>query len=467
MSEHFYLTIDQGGHASRASLFDHSLTLVNQAACDIQTLRPKACHVEHDPQALLQSINTAIEQTVSTTGLPSGAIIVAGIACQRSSIACWDRSTSQPLSNIISWQDTRASESVISQKDLSEITGLRPSAHYGASKIQWCTQHLSDVKNTPSSELAIAPLMSYLLFNLLQEVPYTSDPINASRTNLFNIHTNAWQQSLLTDYGLTTLQLPTIHPCQHNWGRLHNGTPLNIATGDQSAALFSLGPPKPENLYINMGTVCFLQQVIPKPLNNPDPLLNSLAMSTEQDKIFVLEGTVNGAGSAIDWFIKDRSYPEFFDTIALLLTQQVNPGICLNGISGLGSPDWKPAFTPVFIDSTGINNQAVALLESILFLLQRNIDAFSSKIEPAQNIILSGGFSQQNSICQRLSDLSQKRVYRYSDAEATSRGLAYLLNPIDKYSFKPCIFSPKKNTALMSRYQKWTTAMHIHTKQMI
>jgi glycerol kinase len=189
-----YLCLDQGGHASRALVFDRRGAVRAQALVEVPTQQPGANRVEQDPDAVVDSLRLAAQQAVHALGNRAGDIAAAGLATQRSSIVCWERTTGAALSPVLSWQDRRAhdwlSRFSAHAREIEDITGLRLSPHYGVSKLRWCLEHLPAVSSAWGSDrLAAGPLASFLAFRLLDERPLAVDPANAQRLLLANLRT--------------------------------------------------------------------------------------------------------------------------------------------------------------------------------------------------------------------------------------------------------------------------------------
>jgi glycerol kinase len=468
-----YLTIDQGGHASRALVFDAGGEVVAQAFAKIATQHPAPDRVEHDPQEMVQSIRDALCEIADRLGDRCQQIRAAGLATQRSSICCWDHSSGEALSPIISWQDRRANHWLTQFQDREEsvhaLTGLRLSPHYGVSKLHWCLEHLPAVtKAQRAGHLTFGPLASFLLFQLLKERPLLADPANASRTLLWNFQTLDWSSELLDLFSIPADPLPQCVPSRSTFGTLPLGEheiPLTITTGDQSAALFAYGTPQSDSLYINMGTGAFVQRPCGGTPPDPGRLLASVVYQEEQGPLYVMEGTVNGAGSALDWAqhelnIEAQAMPGMLEEG---LEQATEPPLFLNGISGLGSPFWVADFSSRFIGEGDTQAKLVAVAESILFLLQTNIEQLqASSSQKLEHILISGGLASQDGLCQRLADLTSLTVQRTDITEATALGLAFLL------ADQPAIwnkeqrvksFQPKAHPGLTHRYEQWRLAM--------
>ena len=468
----FYLAVDQGGHASRALIFDRHGTLVSSASREIETIRRGEDRVEHEPEALIDSIASAIDGALE--GFKGGAreMAGAGFATQRSSIVCWDRNSGTALSPVISWQDRRAAgwlEQFRGQaREIHEQTGLVLSPHYGASKLRWCLDHLAPVRQArQQGRLCCGPLASFLLFRLLRDRPFVADPANASRTLLWDFRKRDWALRLLDTFGVPASALPRCVPTRHPYGVLDTRAgllPVEVCTGDQSAALYAFGEPRRDTVYVNAGTGAFLQRVTGKvPLYSPQ-LLSSIVWQDGAEAEYALEGTVNGAGSALRHVGGELAIPndQLDALVARALAEVREPPLFLNGISGLGSPYWRADFRSRFIGGGSALEKLAAVAESIVFLIQANLDEMSRCAGAAGGIIISGGLATVDGLCRRLADLSGIPVGRPEVEEATARGLAWLLAgrpPAWSRELRSARFAPAANPALTTRYQHWLQEM--------
>ncbi len=468
--DNLYLCIDQGGHASRALVFDHEGTLVCSAFQAIEAHHTSHDYIEYPPDALVTSIATVIHEVLEKLGDRQSQISAAGMATQRSNVVCWNRETGEALSPVISWQDRRNNAMIRKlgdhRRNIHIKTGLFLSAHYGASKLRWCLENIPAVQHAlEEGTLAYGPMASYLTCRFSEEKPALADIVNASRTLLVNLDTGNWDESLLRLFGLPAEPLPECVPSRHDFGRLAGAShiPLKVVTGDQSAAMYAYGPLQPDTAYINAGTGAFVSRPSGPSRIYGRRLLTSLIAREEDNSEYVLEGTVNGAGSAIDWFAHETGMLEIYDRLPDWLEQPTdNETFYLNGFAGLGAPFWVADFSSRFIGKKDNVRRAVAIVESIVFLLQASLDEMHKLASPPEQIQITGGLALLDGFCQRIADLSGLPVYRPVECEATGKGLAYLLagRPHHWPEETPGDwFEPRANPALKRAYVTWTGRM--------
>lgn len=455
-------------------MFDATGNVVSTAHLAVQTARPKPFWVEHDARELLRTVRTAVHDALTPLGHDAQRVITAGLATQRSSIVCWNRVTGAPLSPVLSWQDTRAATWLRQFESLAvavrDRTGLRLSPHYGASKLRWCLDHLPAVQQAQAAgELCCGPLASYLAAGLTAPAtpgalsrPLT-DPANASRTLLWNVAARDWDAELLRAFGVPQSVLPESVATRYRFGELAQDAlriPLSLVTGDQSAAVFALGRPRDDVLYVNLGTGAFLQHLSDAQMHDHPALLRSVVFADDERVLYALEGTVNGAGSALSWFAdREGLAQEDIDLDRWLSTTGPVP-LFINTVGGLGSPFWISHIEPHFIGEGGIEARARAVVESILFLLATNVEAFrAAGIAPGE-LVVSGGLAQSDALCQGLADLCGIRVSRPQYTEATARGVVQLLS---EFSLPPPLHSeryvPRPNLEWLTRQTIWRRAL--------
>lgn len=475
-----YLCIDQGGHASRAIVFNHSGEMVSSAYCEVETEHPAKHYVELNANEVVESINSSIKQVLENLGDKKQHIISAGLATQRSNIVCWNKETGEALSPVISWQDRRNTEWLEQFNDKNEhihkVTGLFLSPHYGASKLRWCLDNIPEVKTAlDKNKLAFGPMASFIVFHLVKERFLLADPVNASRTQLWNLKKHSWDDELLELFDIPLSALPYCVPSIHHYGTIELNKlniPLRLVTGDQSAAMYAYGQLQPDTAYVNTGTGAFLSRSSGPLALYSRRLLTSIIFRDSElqgnsQNHFVLEGTINGAGSALEWL--GNQYPDIkiFDHISQWLNDIETPPLFLNGVSGLAAPFWLPNFKSEFDRQANVNEKAVAVVESIIFLLKACLDEMSKLSSPPEQIQLTGGLASLDGLNQRLADLSGLPVYRPTECEATARGTAYLLakQPASWPEQGAGIwFEPQENNDFKKRYDDWMNLMLEHIR---
>jgi glycerol kinase len=466
-----YLALDLGGSAGRALLFDAVGRQLAAAHCPIGTHHLGDDRVEHDADELVRALAVAAQDVCESEMARGRSIAAAGLATQRSTIVCWDRRSGAPVSPAISWQDRRGAAwltQVMGPRAewVRQSTGLVLSPHYGASKLRWCLDHLPEVQTAArNGRLAAGPISSYLTFKLLAEHPVVADPANASRTSLFDPDALDWSPELLDAFGIPRAILPDCVGTSRDYGTLSVGEqriPLRACTGDQSAAAYAYGRPVETAALVNVGTGAFVQRVAAVAAPLPQGLLRSVLRTRDGNTHYSHEGTVNGAGSAVDWL---RVHVALDVDRALVNLPAEGPGgeppLFINGVGGLGAPFWKHDFPVEFVGVGSEMMQLTAVIESIAFLLTVNLSAMQQSA-PLIRISISGGLSNCNYLCRALADLSGLVVERYALREATARGIAFLaagepddwqLLPVDR------VFTPAANEALRRRYGNWRGEM--------
>ena len=468
------LVLDQGSQSSRAIVYNAEGDELRAAKVSVKTHRYSGERVEQDPVEIVASLNTAIADAVSE--IDPASITQAGLATQRSSIVCWNHVSGETLTPVISWQDRRAADwldqfSTHSAR-VQQVTGLRLSPHYGVSKMRWCLDKLPTVQRChEQGELTIGSLSSYLQYALLDEKPLFVDPANASRTLLYDCQKMAWSDELLQLFGIPESVLPACVPTRHLFGYLRTAglnVPLLLTTGDQSAALFASGDVDPQTVYANLGTGAFVQRSSGNRVKSLEGLLSSVVYQDDAEdgggRQYVIEGTVNGAGSALNWATNELQL-EHQKVVAQLpqwLADTATPPLFLNGVSGLGAPWWVADFPTQFLGDGSAAQKVVAVIESIVFLIQVNVDIMEQCNGPLERWIISGGLANLDGVCQRLANLSGLPVVRPDINEGTSTGVWHLLNRHSTSSqpkYTTTVFKPQNNQGLHQRYARWRSAM--------
>jgi glycerol kinase len=465
------LAIDQGTHASRALAVEESGRILASGAVQIGLARPRPDWAEQDAEEVVASIRGAVARALAQLGARKAEIRCAGLSSQRASCVCWDRASGRALSPIFSWQDRRehawiASLEAAHGDAVHRKTGLYLSPHYGASKLRWALEHLPAVRAArDAGTLAWGPLASFLVFRLVRERTFAAEPQCAARTQLFNLRTRAWDPELLALFALPAGFLPASVPTNHAWGTLEAGglaVPLTAVNGDQSAAVFAFGWPEEDCAYVNIGTSAFVQRALARDPGHVPRQLTGIILAERGLTVYMVEGNVNGAGTALDWLEREQGIAGAAAQLPGWLARAGDVPLFLNGIAGLGGPFWQADFVSRFAGEGEPWQKAVAVVESIAFLLQANNEHIARFLPAPRRIRVSGGVSRLDGLCRRLAAVSGLPVHRREDPEASARGIAYLAagRPAGWNSgASEEVFAPGPDPALRERYRRWLDQM--------
>lgn len=488
----YTLIIDQGGHSTRAIVFNQKgePRAYSSEPVDDALETPSADFIEYNIDNIIDTTARLLQRLLHQ--LPHKKILKiksAAIIAQRSSIVACNKK-GKPLTEMISWQDTRNATWLEQQKfdslKLQTITGLRNNPHMGASKIRWLLDNNAEVQaHAKADNLMFIPWGAYFLQRLKQlalciddkdqtfdhsiknskfkssntekkTIDFITDPILAARTGLVAYQECDWSDTLLTLYGIERSNLPTIVPSSYNYGdiKLNNiQIPIHLLGGDQNFIPCAYGNNNiKRTLYLNMGTGAFLQAYNKK--NEKNSLLkttiaqeNNLSIEPEEttkshtNNIFIIEGTVNAAATALDWWQERLSRPFSHAEIDRIIEQNNAAPLFINTLSGTGSPYWAAAKEPVFLslerkDDYDETEKTLAVIESILFSCKLNIDIILTQNDEIDTIVISGGLSRSDAVCQAIADLSNISVTRYDDSEASARGALFYLSKKENYTPK-------------------------------
>jgi glycerol kinase len=265
-------------------------------------------------------------------------------------------------------------------------------------------------------------------------------------------------------FGVPQEILPDCMPNHHRFGTLRlagRTLPLTVVTGDQPAALFARGEPERGIAYINIGTGAFVQALSERRV--PDLLQSLLWRDPKRGTLFALEGTVNGAGAALDAAAAQFGMrpAAALRLLPASLAAAEEPPLFLNGVGGLGAPYWQPHFRSRFIGRGDAGQKLAAAVESVVFLLHANLRRMQGAGMAFRRIQVSGGLAQLDGLCQRLADLAGLPVERPEMHEATALGLAWLMDGLERAPQRTGThFEPHDNGWLTARERRWQRALH-------
>jgi len=436
------LSIDQGTTSTRAIVFALDGSKVASAQKEFTQFYPDNGWVEHDPEEIWK---TTVETTKSALhqAQDQGVRVVGiGITNQRETTLLWNRETGKPIYNAIVWQDRRTSAFCNSikehEEDVASKTGLLLDPYFSASKIKWLLDEIDGARELANQgKLAFGTIDSFLIWRLTGGESHVTDTTNASRTNLFNIHTLCWDESLLSLFDIPSSVLPKVlessddfgHTQAHLFGR---SLPIAGVAGDQQAALFGQCCFSPGDLKSTYGTGCFaLLNTGSKALKSTHKLLTTIGYTINGETAYALEGSIFTAGANIQW-LRDGIgvISEAKESQALAESLDYDHGVYLvPGFAGLGAPHWDPDARASLYGMTRDTSQAHfarAALEAVCYQTYDLQQAMASDGICSSKVLVDGGMVANDWLCQFLSDILQVDIERPENMETTAIGAAYL-----------------------------------------
>jgi len=438
------IAFDQGTTSSRSIVFDHSGTIVSIGQQELTQIYPRSGWVEHDPLEIWQTqIDTAVT-ALKKANLTASGVAGVGITNQRETTLLWDRKTGKPLCNAMVWQDRRTSTFCNEVREahgelIRERTGLEVDAYFSASKIRWILDNVADARRkAENGELAFGTVDSWLVWKLTNGRIHVTDPSNASRTMIFNIHSLEWDDELLNIFEVPRSLLPDVRSSCEVYGEIETpdelkGIKIAGIAGDQQAALFGqlcFSPGATKNTY---GTGCFmLQNTGADPVTSTNRLLTTVGWQIGDRTDYALEGSVFIGGAVIQWLRDSLGIIESSsDVEALAATVSDNGGVYfVPAFTGLGTPHWDQEARGLIIGltrGTGRAQIARAALESIAYQTADLLTAMllDSKVDLTE-LRVDGGATKNDMLMQFQADVLQIPVVRSKTAETTALGAAYL-----------------------------------------
>ncbi|MCG8369556.1 MAG: glycerol kinase, partial [Proteobacteria bacterium] len=310
MTGKYLLAIDQGTSSSRTVVYDHDARVIASAQQEFPQIYPQPGWVEHDPEAIWDSVTSVTRDAMHRAGAQAADITAIGITNQRETTVIWDRDTGKPVHNAIVWQDRRTAGRCRSFRDdgfedaVTAKTGLRLDPYFSGTKIAWILDNVDGVRaRAESGQLAFGTIDCFLLWRLTGGRVHATDATNASRTLLYNIHTLQWDDELLEMLSIPRTLLPEVRDCAADFGVASDACPggevpvLGIA-GDQQAALIGQAGFEHGMTKSTYGTGCFvIANTGGEALASRNHLLTTIAMRIDGDVTYGLEGSVFVAGS--------------------------------------------------------------------------------------------------------------------------------------------------------------------------
>ncbi|MER7542862.1 glycerol kinase GlpK [Spirillospora sp. NPDC127506] len=447
----FVGALDQGTTSTRFMIFDHGGNEVARHQLEHEQILPRAGWVEHDPTEIWERTRAVIQSTLTKADLSHGDLAAVGITNQRETAVVWNRRTGRPYYNAIVWQDTRTDRIAAAlERDgrgetIRHRAGLPPATYFSAGKVQWILENVEGVREAAESGDAIfGTTDSWVLWNLTGGKDggvHVTDPTNASRTMLMDLETLAWDEELLSFFGIPRSMLPEIRPSSAPEaygtttadGPFGGEVPLTGILGDQQAATVGqvcFAPGEAKNTY---GTGNFLL------LNTGEELVRSKAgmlttvcyQFADQPPVYALEGSIAVTGSAVQW-LRDQLGIISGAAQSEALARQVpdNGGVYfVPAFSGLFAPYWRSDARGAIVGLSRFNTNAHvarATLEAICYQSRDVVEAMRADSGVSLDVLKVDGGVTANELCMQLqADILGVPVSRPVVAETTALGAAY------------------------------------------
>ena len=474
------ISIDQGTSSTRSVLYNNKGQFIDAVQIEFEQIFPDDGWVEHNPETIWETVLSSLKSLAHKNKIDSSEIASIGITNQRETTVIWNKKTGKPIHNAIVWQDRRTATYCDSLKQYEDLirkkTGLTIDPYFSATKINWLLENVKGAReDAKKGDLLFGTIDSYLIWKLTDGNSHKTDITNASRTMLFNIKEEKWDNDLLDLFDIPVNLLPTVCENASDFGSTKVlGGQINIGgvAGDQQAALIGQCCFNPGEVKSTYGTGCFMiVNTGDKVVYSTNKLLTTIGYKINGETSFALEGSIFVAGSAVQWLrdglgmFKDSSETEILSMNA----SKSSKVLVVPALTGLGAPYWDAdARGAIFglTRDTGREEITKATLESIVFQSKDLLEAMKKDEASFQKLMIDGGMVVNDWFCQKLSNILEVEVIRPKIIETTSLGAAFLaglnagvfedLNSLRDSKEVERTFSPEEDE---NRYLEWKEAV--------
>ncbi|BDM66051.1 glycerol kinase [Shewanella sp. NFH-SH190041] len=445
MQKKFVVALDQGTTSSRAIVFDHNANIVAVSQREFSQIYPQPGWVEHDPMEIWASQSSTLIEALARAGIQSHDVAAIGITNQRETTVLWNRHTGKPVYNAIVWQCRRSGDICQSlraqgfEQEIRDRTGLVLDPYFSASKLKWILDNVPGVREqAEQGDLLFGTVDTWLLWKLTEGAVHVTDPTNASRTMLYNIHKLEWDKRLLEIFDIPAGILPEVKSSSEIYGTTRitgQGCDIPVAgmAGDQQSALFGHLCTEKGTAKNTYGTGCFLlMNTGTDAVVSEHGLLTTVAVGPRGEVNYALEGSVFMAGATIQWLrdelglIRDAQDTEYFAS----RVGDTNGVYLVPAFVGLGAPYWDPNARGALVGLTrGANRNHIirAALESIAYQSRDLLDAMAKDSGlPLKHLKVDGGAVANDFLMQFQADITNMEVLRPELTETTAMGAAFL-----------------------------------------
>ena len=484
----FIVAIDQGTTSTRAILFNLSGLPIYSSQVEFTQYFPKDGWVEHNPNEIWNTTKKVLKDVINKSKKIRGKILTIGITNQRETTILWDKITGKPVYNAIVWQDRRTSdfcEKLRKRKKETLIynkTGLLIDPYFSATKVKWILDNVSKAKKLlKKKQLLFGTVDTFLLWKLTNKVDHATDATNASRTMLYNISTNKWDDQILNLLKIPKHILPAVKDCSADFGYTDpsitgRSYPITGMIGDQQSATVGQCCFDAGSLKSTYGTGAFvLLNTGNKKIFSKNRLLTTIGYRLNGKTTYALEGSIFIAGAGVQWLRdKIKIIKKASDTEKIVKTLKNNRGVYLvPAFTGLGAPYWDANSRGVLCGitrDTGPREIVRAVMESVAYQTHDLFEAMRNDGLRPKVVKVDGGMVKNNWFAQFLSDIVNVKVYRPKVNETTALGAAFMaglkigiyksLKDISKKWKIDRSFTPKmKSKTRLESLQGWSKAI--------
>lgn len=429
------VSVDQSTTTTKAFVFDAGAAQIGRFDVAHRQLHPQPGWVEHDPEEIFQNTRSAIAGVLEQTKISHKDIAAIAIANQRETTLLWD--DNGPLYNAVVWQCARAQE-ITERREIAEsagyvkqTTGLRLSPYFSAAKAKWILENAGRQGKT-----YFGTVDSWLLWKLTGR--HATDYSNASRTQLFNIHTLQWDDTLLKLFGLESLQMPEVCDANQIFGYTTVGGLLSCAVpvagvlGDSHAALFAQQCWHKGMAKATFGTgSSVMMHIGDTPVHSQSGLATSIAWGMDGLTEYVLEGNINCSGDTLKW-LKDELgiLPDVEQSQSDAQKVPSSQGVYLvPAFVGLGAPHWRSDVRAVICGLSRDSNRYHIIragLESIAYQIKDVVTAMAQDANmQLDELRVDGGPTKNGFLMQFVADQLNTRIVKSQMDTLSALGAAY------------------------------------------
>jgi glycerol kinase len=485
----YILALDQGTTSSRAILFDQEGKVAGIAQHEFKQLFPDTGWVEHDPFDILTTQFSSAVEVMGRLRVRPRDVAALGITNQRETTLVWERKTGKPIYNAIVWQDRRTAPLCEklrkdgAEDSIRQKTGLLIDPYFSGTKIAWILDNVEGAREkAEQGQLAFGTVDSWLCWNMTSGKRHITDRTNASRTMLYNIVTDKWDDDLLQMLNIPASMMPEVVWSSERLGSVTTSLGLGAVeiagiAGDQQAALFGQLCVHPSDAKNTYGTGCFLLQNIGERFTlSKEKLITTLICSTAKKLEYALEGSIFIGGAVVQWLRDNmRFFHESSDVEKIAQSVDSSNGVVfVPAFTGLGAPHWDANASGLLIGlqrGTKIGHIARAALESIAFQVTDVLQAMDADTKnPFRELRVDGGAAANDMLMQFQADLLGIPVRRPAVLETTALGSAYLAglatgfwnstDDLKKYRGNETVFTPRMDRDdAKRRMARWTNAV--------